>query len=33
MCNVKTEFISEIIGATEIISKWFRKYLSNTTGE
>ena len=33
MCNVKTEFIPEIIRATEVTPKSFRKYLSNTPGE
>jgi hypothetical protein len=33
MWNVKTNVISVIIGATETISKWFTKYLSNTPGK
>jgi hypothetical protein len=33
MWNVKTKVIPEIICATEIISKSFRKYLSNKPGE
>jgi hypothetical protein len=33
MCNVKTNVIPVITGASEIISKSFRKYLSNITGK
>jgi hypothetical protein len=33
MCNVKTESTPKIIEATEITSKSFRKYLSNTNRE
>ena len=32
MCNVKTKVIPVIIGATGIISKSFRKYVSNIPG-
>jgi len=32
MWNVKTKVIPVIIGATEIISKAFRKYVSNIPG-
>jgi hypothetical protein len=32
MWNVKTRVIPVIIGATETISKSFRKYMSNTPG-
>jgi hypothetical protein len=32
MCNVKTNVIPVIIGATGTISKSFRKYLSNVPG-
>ena len=32
MWNVKTKVIPVIIGATGTISKSFRKYMSNTTG-
>ena len=32
MWNVKTKVIPVIIGATGIISKSFRKYVSNITG-
>ena len=32
MCKVKTRVIPEIIGATGTISKSFRKYISNITG-
>jgi hypothetical protein len=33
MLNIKTKVIPVIIGPTEIISKSFRKYLSNILGE
>ena len=33
MCNVKTNVIPVITGANEIISKSFRKYLSNIPGK
>jgi hypothetical protein len=32
MCNVKTRVIPVIIGATGTISKLFRKYVSNISG-
>ena len=32
MCKVKTKVIPVIIGATGTISKSFRKYVSNITG-
>jgi hypothetical protein len=33
MWNVKTKVIQVIIGATETISKLFRKYMSNIPGK
>ena len=32
MCNIKTKVIPVIIGATGTISKTFRTYVSNITG-